>query len=125
MLNQRSYRTAASAAIIAGGLLLGGCLISSSSNEEVRGRPIAYETFTTMEPDVTSEEEMLGLLGPPTRTVAASNDGLIYVYEYESRRTSSGSVLLIFSGSSSKVSKQVAYVLVRDGLVVRHWLDEA
>ena len=101
-----------------------GCsIIGSSSNVSVTGRQIPAESFSSIEVNQTTEEEVLERLGPPTRTMEAEN-GVIYVYEYEERRSSSGHLLLIFSGSSSRVERQTSYLLIRDGVVVRRWMDE-
>lgn len=109
---------------LAGVLALGaGCtIVGSRSDVSVTGRQIPAEAFGSIVPQESTEEDVLDLLGPPTRTLDAEN-GIIYVYEYEERRSSSGHLLLIFSGSSSRVERETTYLLIRDGVVVRTWTD--
>ena len=112
--------------MIASTVAMTGCsIVSGSESVDVTGRPLSTTTFQALEEGASSESDVLDLLGAPTRTMTADEGGVIYVYEYEKRRTSRGSVLLVFSGHSSKVYHQSAYVLVKEGVVQRWWIDEA
>lgn len=71
----------------------------------------------------TSEREVLGLMGPPTRSVDAEAGAKIYVWEYERIKRSRGHLIFVFSGRSVHEERQTAYALVRNGVVQEWWLD--
>ncbi len=114
-------------AALAAGLTLAtlsGCLISGSKDVTVTGTPISEQTLAAIEPDLTSEEQLLEMLGPPTRTMAAET-GTIYVYEFQRRTRGGAAVFLVLSSGSDVTERTTTYALVKDGYVRRIWRDEA
>lgn len=106
--------------------LLPACVVGSSNQVSTKGRPISENTLEVLEPGVTSERQLVDLLGEPTRVM---NDddvaGKIYVYEYERRKSGKGYILFAFAGSSESVEQRTLYVRIREGVIERYWVDAA
>lgn len=104
-------------------LALGGCLVSGDTRVDVRGIPISATTIETIEEGVSTEDEVIGLLGAPTRT-SVTAERTILVYEFSKSTRSDASVFLVFSGSGETILRQITYVELKDGVVSRVWTDE-
>ncbi|MGP1346238.1 MAG: hypothetical protein ACTS3F_06170 [Phycisphaerales bacterium] len=102
-------------------MALTGCLIGSKKSVQVTGRSFDPSLLNQVVVDQTTEIQLLDLLGPPTRTMAADAGGVIFIWEYRRVEDSRGYVLFVFGGSTERVEQQSVSVLVRDGLVRRVW----
>jgi len=116
--------------VVVGGLVLcagvlPGCLISGSKSVHTTGDPVAEQSLVALEKGVSTEDDVLDLLGVPTRVVDLSDERKIYVYEWSEKRRRSTSVFLIFGGSSGTTTQGAANVEFRDGVVQRWWQDPA
>lgn len=116
-------RTALTAAALALPLATTGCLISGDSDVDVRGVPISAATIDSINIGTTTEDEVIGLLGAPTRT-SVTAERTILVYEFHKRTSNDTTVFLVFDGSSDKVERQITYVELKNGVVTRVWADE-
>ncbi|MEO1129340.1 MAG: hypothetical protein AAFX05_06460 [Planctomycetota bacterium] len=119
------HRIAATVMLAVTLTMLSGCVITSRSSDTVTGRQIGEQTLALLESEVTTEEQMLELLGAPTRSVAADGGGMIYIYEYERTRSSRGALFLVFSGKTQKTERQAVSIMVRDGVVQTWWAEGA
>jgi hypothetical protein len=98
-------------------LSLAGCaVINSNSSTSVSGTKVSERALNHVVVGETTEEQLIDLLGAPTRTLEVEK-GVLYVYEYTEHRSSSGSLFLVFDGHSSKRVSATTSVLVRDGVV--------
>lgn len=102
-----------------------GCVVGSKNQVSTKGRPISENTLDVLDPGTTTEQQLLDLLGPPTRTMTTDETGTIYVYEYERRKSGKGYILFAFAGSSESVEQRTVYVLIRNGVIERYWIDAA
>ena len=107
-------------ALTAGGL--GGCLAAGGTDIDIEGQKISGRTFGLLTPGST-EDDVVELLGPPTRVAERANGNRLLVYEYRREVDSGGHFLLLFAGGSEKVEQQRAFVRVRNGLVTEYWAD--
>ncbi|MEM8835267.1 MAG: hypothetical protein AAGD00_05560 [Planctomycetota bacterium] len=104
---------------------LTGCFASGSSSAKVEGTYVSSQTLAMLEPEVSTESDVLALLGTPTSTMHRADGEKVLVYDGRKRARSSGSVLFV-AGASSKVDvRKRVYVLLRDGLMVEAWSDPA
>ncbi len=102
-------------------VLLGGCLISSHSNESFTGTQVSEETFSRIEPGVTTKQWVLGTLGEPTVNTPLEDGAELWKWTYSKCKTSNGSIFLIFGGSSVSTTAGAAYVQMKDGIVTKCW----
>lgn len=113
---------AAAAALSIG--TLSGCLINSSSNEVFTGTQISNATFSQVEPGVTTRQWVMGTFGEPTTRTTLEDGSEIWKWMYSKVKSSSGSLLFVFGGSSTTSSGGSAYVQMKDGLVTKAWRTE-
>jgi len=106
-------------------LVTAGCLVASEKSVHTEGRAVVDSVMSALELGVTSEAQLLELLGSPSRTMVADDGGTIYVWSWRHEERGEGRVFLLFSGESEKSSEGSAGVLVRSGLVQKWWIDPA
>lgn len=107
-------------------LLSTGCVVGSANKVSTKGRPISENTLEVLDPGTTTQQQLVDLLGEPTRTMDDEPaGGKIYVYEYERRKSGKGYILFAFAGSSESVEQRTLYVYIRNGVIERYWVDAA
>lgn len=108
------------AVLLALSALLTGCLMSSSSRSKVSGNYVPREAFDQIKPGETSAAWVKATLGEPSSRDDA--DGIeVWKYHYTEEKDSSGAIFLIFAGSNRKEQQHVAYVEIKDGVVIKKW----
>lgn len=103
---------------------LGGCLITSHDHTDYSGRRVDSSTFSQIEPGKTTKSWVEAALGLPSSTNKLDDGSELMKWEYTERKTSGGSVFLIFSGRSTDETRHAAYVQVRDGVVSKAWREQ-
>jgi outer membrane protein assembly factor BamE (lipoprotein component of BamABCDE complex) len=106
---------------VAGFVVLPGCLIAGERDVSLSGEHIDEQSLTLLETGVTTEDDVLALLGVPSRVVEFDGDRTVYVYEWSKREKSSTAVFLIFGGSSTTETEGAANIEFRNGAVHRWW----
>lgn len=119
----RSIRAASLCAGVLSLAALSGCLASGSSSTTVSGRYVGPETMRQIEPGVTTREWVQATLGEPTSRATLADGTEIWKWEHRSVSKSSGSVLLIASGSNRHEQVGAAFVEMKNGVVTRSWID--
>jgi hypothetical protein len=104
---------------------LTGCLIHSSSTVDESGKRVGDSTLQQVEPGTTTEEWLVATLGEPTSRspVRGPGDMEILGYCHERIKKSSGSVFLLFGGSSKDIDRRTTYFETTDGIVTRYWTE--
>ena len=117
-------RTLVSTLAVALMLPLTGCLITSRNHEDLTGTEVNDATFNRIEPGTTTRQWILGTLGQPTTQTTLEDGSELWKWSFARTRSSSGSLLFVFGGSSSTVSSGSAYVQMKDGVVTKAWRTE-
>lgn len=117
----RSAHLIVTLGLIGSTLTLSGCLISSHSNENFSGKYVSTRTFNEVEPGVTTVSWVKGTMGEPTSKTTLEDGSELWKYSYTKTKSSSGSLLFVFGGSSRSSTGGSAYVQIKDGVVVKHW----
>ncbi|HEY2585172.1 MAG TPA: outer membrane protein assembly factor BamE [Tepidisphaeraceae bacterium] len=99
----------------------GGCLVTSNSSQKRSGNYVADTTFDQIKPGETTEGWVQATLGKPTSTSRLDDGTEIWKYTYTERHEGSGSVFLIFGGSSADEKTHTAFVEIKDGFVRKAW----
>jgi hypothetical protein len=104
---------------------LTGCLIHSSSKVDESGKRVGDSTLRQVEPGKTSQEWLMATLGEPTSRCPVRGPGNMEILGYSHERTkrSSGSVFLLFGGSSTDIDRRTTYFETTDGIVTRYWTE--
>jgi hypothetical protein len=105
-------------------LAMGGCLIGSRKVETGTGKEVSAATMSRIEPGVTTRQWVEATLGEPTSKAKLDDGTEVWKWSYSRVEASSGTVLFIFGGSSTKTRAGSAYVEMRDGVVTRAWRTE-
>lgn len=101
-------------------LALSGCLVTSSSASKYSGNrvePNADRAVTLYE---TTPAETIAMLGEPTGRVTEGDEEVL-TWRWTHKSASSGSVFLIFGGSSSTTQDHALSIAFRDGVAIRKW----
>lgn len=117
--------------LIAGALgtfltLATGCLISHSSDTFETGHRVSPATLSEVEVGHTTRDWLIATLGEPTSSQLVNEHPHIEMlkYSYKKRKESSGSVFLIFAGSSSSSRHSTTYFELTNGVVTSYWSDD-
>lgn len=102
---------------------MGGCLVSGSGSSRVTGTPVETVTLETLQEQAMYSQQVVDLLGPPTRRTTIEN-GEIYAYEWEKSRKGSATVFLLLATSNTTSEKSVAYVQFEDDVVTKTWISK-
>jgi len=109
---------------IAAMVALPGCtVVDTHGTERVTGVQISNYTLSRLQPGHSTEADVLDLLGAPTRTMETGPGTRVFVYDYRRERCSSGSLFLVFDGSSREVEERTVFVELCEGVVERYWAD--
>jgi outer membrane protein assembly factor BamE (lipoprotein component of BamABCDE complex) len=109
------------AMVCAGALIMGGCLINSNNSESFTGKRVSNATYNQIEPGVTTKQWIIGTLGEPTERTTLENGEEIWKWSYTQTKSSRGSLLFVFGGTTTKTDAGSAYVQFRDNMVVKTW----
>ncbi len=119
----RMKNTIAAGLMMMAALPLAGCLVSGADSTEVRGTQVNPVTLETIQQQAMTREQVLDLLGPPTRSTEIKN-GEIFSYDWEKRKEGGGAVLLLFAHRHSTEEKVTAYIQFEDGVVTKTWTSK-
>lgn len=110
------------AALLAAGTLLAlpGCLVTSSNSAAYSGNRVEPNADRAVTLHETTPAETVAMLGEPTTRVT-ENDEEVLTWRWTARRESSGSVFLIFGGSSETTHDHALSIAFREGVAVRKW----
>lgn len=102
--------------------LASSCVINADSHTEYSGQYISPKTIAQIE-EGHSSDYVLAILGEPTTRTEVGEQVEIWKWQYREKRTSSGAVFLLYSGSNKDERNKATYVELRDGVVVKAWQD--
>ncbi len=106
-------------------VLLPGCLVAGSQSTQISGQRVEQSSIALVEPGETTEEQIIQLVGVPTRAVELGDNRKVFVYEWTQREASSTRILVLFRGHNSTESRGITNIELVDGIVSRLWNDEA
>ena len=118
----RSYlaRTSAIIALALALTAVSGCLVSSASKTTYSGTRVPESTFEQIKAGSTTMGWVNATLGAPT-SKAKTGDDEVWKYIYTETTDSTGTVFLLFAGSTSKENTGAVYIEFRDGVVINKW----
>jgi outer membrane protein assembly factor BamE (lipoprotein component of BamABCDE complex) len=101
---------------------LTGCLVTSNSKVSRSGNYVPENSFEQIEPGKTTAAWVKATLGDPScKTKVDGSDAEIWKWSYKEVKKGSGTVFVIFAGSSEDEKTKSAFVEVKDGVVTRKW----
>lgn len=113
----------ACAGALAAAVVMSGCLANGSASVKSRGQYVSSETLGLIDAGVSTERELLDLLGSPTRTMRHHDGRVVHVYAYELDSRASGGVFLLATGKARRSVEKTTFFEVTGGVVSRYWTD--
>jgi len=106
-------------------IILSGCLIRSKSymDSSSSDQSIWQEKLGRIVPGNTSKEWIITTFGLPINERQLENGVEILKYERSSKIRSEFSLFLIIDTETTKVTKDVLYFDIKDGIVQKYWMD--
>jgi outer membrane protein assembly factor BamE (lipoprotein component of BamABCDE complex) len=106
------------------GLVASSCVVvHSDSHTQYSGRHVSDATLEQIKPE-SSQEYVLTLIGEPTSKSDLTDGSSIWKWSYTKKQTSSGHLILLFSGGSTTETNGAAYVeFTPEGRVRHAWRD--
>lgn len=120
MPNRATAALAGSVLAAAALLALPGCLVTSSSASKYSGNRVDPNADRGVTLHQTTPAETVAMLGEPTGRVTEGDEEVL-TWRWTHKSASSGSVFLIFGGSSSTTQEHALSIAFRDGVAVRKW----
>jgi len=96
-----------------------GC---SGGGKRTTGIRIGDETLRQFKAGETTEQWLVAVLGPPTSMAYVENIPNTKVFRYSLDDTGRGGLVSLFTGSSSR-NTAVVYFILTEGVVTRFWAD--
>lgn len=119
-------RTLGVAAGLAATLAMSGCLVTSHSSADEYGARVSNSTLNQVRVNQTTGDWLVATLGQPNSRTSVAGDPSVEIWKYDHSRnvSSSGTVLFLFSGSSSKRSDRSTCFELHNGIVSRYWVED-
>ncbi len=111
------------AALLLVPLTMSGCLISSSRSSHIEGAYVHPSAVSQIELHESTKADVEQILGQPSYKKTADDTSETWTWNWTQSEGSSGSVLLIFGGSSEKTITESVHVQFKDGVAVKKWRD--
>lgn len=119
-----AHRTTLAIALAAATLAaLPGCLVTSSSSSSFSGNRVDPGAESQVVLFQTTPDQAATILGEPTTRVTNDAGEEVLTWRWTRQAASSGSVFLIFGGSSNTTSEHALNIAFRDSVAVRRWRE--
>ncbi|MEX0875969.1 MAG: hypothetical protein WD114_00795 [Phycisphaerales bacterium] len=110
-------------ALLALPLAIPGCLISSNKSTRIDGAYVHPGTVTQIRLHQTTAAETEEIMGAPSFKNTHDDGAETWTWNWTESKDSSGSLFLVFGGSSEKTVTESVHVQFKNGVVVKKWRD--
>ncbi len=101
--------------------VLPGCLVTSRNSSSFSGNRVDPGEESQVVLFQTSPDQAAAILGEPTTRAHNDAGEEVLTWRWTRQAESSGSVFLIFGGSSSTTQEHALNIAFREGVAVRRW----
>ena len=98
-----------------------GCLVTSNNSSSYSGNRVEPGDERLVTLHKTTPDQAAEILGEPTTRSMNDKGEEVLTWTWTKRSQSSGSVFLIFGGSSGTTDEHSRHLAFRDGVAVRKW----
>ncbi|MEM9372913.1 MAG: hypothetical protein AAGA55_04645 [Planctomycetota bacterium] len=99
-----------------------GCLVTSSSSSRYSGERVTPGADRAIVLGESTPDQAIAALGDPSSRVGEPGDETL-TWRWTERTKSSGSVFLVFGGSSDSTHERALHIAFEDGVATRRWRD--
>ena len=100
-----------------------GCLVSQSKSTRIDGAYVQPSALSRVKLNTTTQSEVLDILSEPTVRKAHDDGSETWSWNWTQRQKGSGSLFLIFAGSSDKHIEESAHITFEHGVATDKWRD--
>ena len=114
---------AVSAVLIAAPLMMSGCLLSQNKSTSISGAYVQPSDLSRVKLHKSTQDDVLQVLSEPTSRQDNKDGTETWTWNWTRKEQGSGSLFLIFSGSSNKQIEESAHITFDQGIAVDKWRD--
>jgi hypothetical protein len=122
-MSSRTKAALVSAVLLASPAFLGGCLLSQSKSTSISGAYVQPSDLSRVKIDRSTEDDVLDILSEPTTRKENKDGSETWTWNWTRKERGSGSLFLIFAGSSDKHIEESAHITFEHGVAVDKWRD--
>ncbi len=122
-MSSRTTLALVSAVLLASPAMLGGCLLSQDKSTSISGAYVQPSDLSRVKLDKSTQDDVLGILSEPTSRKKNDDGSETWTWNWTKREHGSGSLFLIFSGSSEKHVEESAHITFEHGVATDKWRD--
>jgi hypothetical protein len=122
-MSSRTKAALVSAVLLASPAFLGGCLLSQSKSTSISGAYVQPSDLSRVKIDRSTEDDVLDILSEPTTRKENKDGSETWTWNWTRKERGSGSLFLIFAGSSDKHIEESAHIIFEHGVAVDKWRD--
>jgi hypothetical protein len=122
-MSSRTKAALVSAILLASPAFLGGCLLSQSKSTSISGAYVQPSDLSRVKIYRSTEDDVLDILSEPTTRKENTDGSETWTWNWTRKERGSGSLFLIFAGSSDKHIEESAHITFEHGVAVDKWRD--
>ena len=111
------------AALLTVPMTMSGCLVSSARANKISGAYVQPSAVSQVRIDETTQGEVEEILGQPSHRHENDDGTATWTWNWTETKGESGTVFLVFAGSSKKSVSESVHIQFRDGIVIKKWRD--
>ena len=112
-----------SAVLLASPLMLSGCLLSQDRSTQINGAYVQPTELSRVKLHKSTQDDVLQVLSEPTSRQDNKDGTETWTWNWTRREQGSGSLFLIFSGSSDKHIEESVHITFDHGIAIDKWRD--
>ncbi|MGJ8637227.1 MAG: hypothetical protein ACSHX5_10315 [Phycisphaerales bacterium] len=112
-----------SAVLLASPALLGGCLVSQNKSTRISGAYVQPSELSRVKTFSSTQDDVLNILSEPSSRKAHDDGTETWSWNWSRSEKGSGSLFLIFAGSSDKQIDESAHITFDQGVAIKKWRD--
>jgi len=122
-MSSRTTLALVTAAVLASPALLGGCLLSQDKSTSISGAYVQPSALSRVKIDKSTQDDVLNILSEPTVRKEHQDGSETWTWNWTKTEQGSGSLFLIFAGSSEKHVEESAHITFLHGVATDKWRD--
>ena len=112
-----------SAVLLVSPTLFSGCLLSQNKSTRISGAYVQPSELSRVKLNETTQDDVLDILSEPTIRKDNNDGSETWTWNWTKKEQGSGSLFLIFAGSSEKHIEESAHITFAHGVATEKWRD--
>lgn len=112
-----------STVLLASPTFLGGCLLSQTKSTRISGAYVQPNDLSRVKTFDSTQDDVLDILSEPSTRKVHDDGTETWSWNWSRSEKGSGSLFLIFAGSSDKHIEESAHITFDQGIAIKKWRD--